>query len=60
MLPNLIRGYGWNPGKRIYRWFGKVLNQKTGNADITFSKVCICVYEHVHGSLQGNAKFLNE
>lgn len=39
LLPNLIKGYGWNPGKRIFKWFGEALEAKTGNADITFSEV---------------------
>ena len=48
ILPNVIRKYGWNPGKKIDRWFGDVLVKKTGNADITFSEVCICICEHVY------------
>ncbi|KAK7108929.1 uncharacterized protein [Littorina saxatilis] len=39
LLPNLLTGFGWNPGKRIYKWFGDKLNQKCGNADITFKEV---------------------
>ncbi|XP_053373751.1 uncharacterized protein LOC123532094 isoform X2 [Mercenaria mercenaria] len=39
LLPNLIKGYGWNPGKRIFSWFGEALEAKTGNADITFSEI---------------------
>lgn len=39
LLPNLIRGYGWNPGKRIYDWFGEALAKKTKNPDITFSEL---------------------
>ena len=39
LLPNLIKGYGWNPGKKIYHWFGNALYEQTGNADITFSEV---------------------
>lgn len=42
LLPNLVKGYGWNPGKRIFQWFGEALQAKTGNADITFSEV----YDH--------------
>ena len=39
LLPNLLQGYGWNPGNRIYNWFGEVMEQKTGSKDITFSEV---------------------
>nr|XP_022306873.1 uncharacterized protein LOC111113157 isoform X3 [Crassostrea virginica] len=39
LLPNLLQGYGWNPGNRIYNWFGEVMEQKTGNKDITFSEL---------------------
>lgn len=41
LLPNLLQGYGWNPGNRIYNWFGEVMEQKTGSKDITFSEVSI-------------------
>ncbi|KAJ8313899.1 hypothetical protein KUTeg_008460 [Tegillarca granosa] len=39
LLPNLIYGYGWNPGKRIYDWFGEKIAKKVGNPDITFSEL---------------------
>lgn len=39
LLPNLIKGYGWNPGKKIFHWFGNALCEQTGNADITFSEI---------------------
>ncbi|XP_052797030.1 uncharacterized protein LOC128229234 isoform X2 [Mya arenaria] len=39
LLPNLLTGYGWNPGKRIYKWFGQQLEAKTGNADVTFAEI---------------------
>lgn len=39
LLPNLVRSFGWNPGERIFRWFGDKLQEKTGNADITFHEV---------------------
>ena len=39
VLPNLLRTFGWNPGRRIYRWFGDKLKDKTGDADITFREV---------------------
>lgn len=39
LLPNLLRGYGWNPGNRIYEWFGMVIAKKTNDPDITFGEV---------------------
>ena len=39
VLPNLLSGFGWNPGRKILRWFGETLEKKTGNADITFMDV---------------------
>lgn len=39
LLPNLIKGYGWNPGKRIFEWFGEALRERTGDPDITFKEV---------------------
>ncbi|XP_050389665.2 uncharacterized protein LOC126808761 [Patella vulgata] len=39
LLPNLISGYGWNPGKKIYKWFGDKMRLKTGNPDVTFQEV---------------------
>ncbi|XP_052248897.1 uncharacterized protein LOC127856622 isoform X3 [Dreissena polymorpha] len=39
LLPNLLQGYGWNPGKKIFQWFGEALGAKTGNADITFKEI---------------------
>lgn len=38
-LPNLLCSYGWNPGNKIYNWFGETFRGETGNADITFSEV---------------------
>lgn len=38
-LPNLLCNYGWNPGNKIYNWFGETFHEKTRNADITFSEV---------------------
>ncbi len=38
-LPNLLRTFGWNPGQRIYDWFGEKLEEKTEDADITFHQV---------------------
>lgn len=39
LLPNLVNLYGWNPGHKVYDWFGEVLGKKTGNPDITFMEV---------------------
>ncbi|KAK7494691.1 hypothetical protein BaRGS_00014089 [Batillaria attramentaria] len=39
LLPNIITGFGWNPGNRIFRWFGEKLQERCGNADITFREV---------------------
>ncbi|XP_067650146.1 uncharacterized protein [Haliotis asinina] len=39
LLPNLMRGYGWNPGKKIFEWFGNQLEAKTQDKDITFKQV---------------------
>ncbi|XP_070566999.1 uncharacterized protein [Ptychodera flava] len=39
LLPNLIRHYGWNPGKKLLDWFGDKLAEKTGNRDITFKQL---------------------
>ncbi|KAH9524747.1 hypothetical protein Btru_027689 [Bulinus truncatus] len=39
LVPNLFRIYGWDPGERIYRWFGEKIKEKTGKEDITFKEV---------------------
>ena len=39
LLPNLLKGFGWNPGKRMLRWFGEQLKERTGDSDITFKEV---------------------
>lgn len=39
LLPNLLTGYGWNPGNRIYNWFGEVIEKKMGNKDLTFGEL---------------------
>ena len=44
LLPNLLKGFGWNPGKKLLKWFGKVLEETTENADITFSQVGFKIY----------------
>jgi len=31
--------YGWYKGKKIEKWLGKIIEQKTGNADITFEEL---------------------
>jgi len=33
--------YGVHPAHRFYRIYGKHLSKKIGNADITFSQVCL-------------------
>ncbi|XP_072031446.1 LOW QUALITY PROTEIN: uncharacterized protein [Amphiura filiformis] len=35
----LFRKYGWYPGKDFNKWYSKLLEEKTGNADITFHQV---------------------
>ena len=40
LLPNLLKGFGWNPGKRMLKWFGEQLKERTGDSDITFKEVC--------------------
>lgn len=39
LLPNLLKGFGWNPGKRMLKWFGEQLKERTGDSDITFKEV---------------------
>ncbi|XP_067649301.1 uncharacterized protein [Haliotis asinina] len=39
LLPNLLKNYGWNPGMKIYEWFGTKIKDKTGTADITFEQL---------------------
>ncbi|XP_059158896.1 uncharacterized protein LOC131942945 [Physella acuta] len=38
LLPNLLSKFGWNPGKRIFNWFGDRIKEKseTKNPDMTF------------------------
>ena len=37
---NRLRKYfGWYKGKRIEKWLGKIIEQKTGKADITFEEL---------------------
>jgi NTE family protein len=31
--------YGWYRGKQLEKWLGRVIEQKTGNADITFAQM---------------------
>ena len=42
LLPNLLKGFGWNPGKRMLKWFGEQLKERTGDSDITFKEVSEC------------------
>lgn len=37
-LPNLLSGYGCNPAKKFYKWFGELLEKKMGNIDVTFEE----------------------
>ncbi|XP_059159411.1 uncharacterized protein LOC131943353 [Physella acuta] len=39
LIPNLLRYYGWNPGKKIYEWMGEKIAAQTGNPDSTFKQV---------------------
>ncbi|CAL1546595.1 unnamed protein product [Lymnaea stagnalis] len=38
LLPNLIRKFGWNPGKKIFNWFGDRIKSRSesNNPDMTF------------------------
>ena len=41
LLPNILRGYGWNPGLAAEDFFGNVLDKKLNmGPDITFKQVC--------------------
>lgn len=35
----MFEKFGWNAGQKFLDWFGNVLLQKCGNADITFQEV---------------------
>ncbi|CAC5387801.1 unnamed protein product [Mytilus coruscus] len=40
LLPNLLTGFGWNPGNRFLETLGEALASKTnGNPDLTFAEV---------------------
>eukprot|EP00058_Branchiostoma_floridae_P015089 XP_002600577.1 hypothetical protein BRAFLDRAFT_70046 [Branchiostoma floridae] len=39
MMPNMIKGFGIYKGQKFLDWLGKILADKTGNADITFAQV---------------------
>lgn len=48
LLPNLLTGYGWNPGEKIYELFGDYLALKCkdkadikNKKDVTFKQVII-------------------
>ncbi|GFO21426.1 hypothetical protein PoB_004793100 [Plakobranchus ocellatus] len=56
LIPNLLSSYGWNPGKRIYKWFGHKLAERTGDPDITFKEV----YDMYHRELCVVATNLNQ
>lgn len=44
LLPNLLKGFGWNPGNKLLKWFGEQLKDRTGDADITFRQVSSSVH----------------
>ena len=35
----LIKHYGWNRGDTFEKWLGDLIEQKTGNRDLTFQKL---------------------
>ncbi|XP_031568243.1 uncharacterized protein LOC116302953 [Actinia tenebrosa] len=39
LLPNLLKGFGWNPGKKLLKWFGEQIKERAGDADVTFREV---------------------
>lgn len=39
LLPNLLKHFGWHPARRLFEWFGDRLEEKTGDADITFKQL---------------------
>ncbi|XP_076072044.1 uncharacterized protein LOC143043738 isoform X2 [Mytilus galloprovincialis] len=40
LLPNLLTGFGWNPGNRILKALGEAIASKTnGNPDLTFAEL---------------------
>ena len=39
LLPNLITKFGWNPGRKIERWFRQRFHELKVEANVTFSKV---------------------
>ena len=44
LLPNLLKGFGWNPGNKLLKWFGEQLKDRTRDADITFRQVSSSVH----------------
>ena len=39
LLPNLLKGFGWNPGKKMNHWLGEQLKERTGDYNVTFKEV---------------------
>ncbi|EDV22531.1 uncharacterized protein TRIADDRAFT_58860 [Trichoplax adhaerens] len=39
LLPNLITKFGWNPGRRIERWFRQRFKELNIDSDITFAQL---------------------
>lgn len=38
-INRISRYFGWYKGRRIEKWLGKILEQKTGSADVTFEEL---------------------
>lgn len=38
-INRITKYFGWYKGRRIEKWLGKILEQKTGSADITFEEL---------------------
>src|SRR4030095_8111256 len=38
-INRLNKYYGWYKGKKMGKWLGKIIEQKTGNPDITFEEL---------------------
>ncbi|XP_077977071.1 uncharacterized protein LOC144432681 [Glandiceps talaboti] len=38
LVPNIIKDYGWNPGKKMLSWMGDKLEEKTGKRNLTFKE----------------------
>lgn len=48
----LRKNFGWYKGEAIEKWIGKVIAQKTGNADITFAQLhALALKDHLYKDL---------